>query len=769
MRRASRSPHSLLTGTIAVGLLLLLALQAVEAERSAGRSVGILLSIEEAGLVIEEVTPDGPAERAGVLPGDRLISIDGQQVEDFEEYDEIAHDFRRGAPATYRVVREGRELVLQVRPGMPFPWSDFVFNFPVALTHLALGLLAFAQRPRDLRARLLAFLSFAVALELALPVELVGSPTLSAAVDLLFIVLTGTQMGLELHLASMIPEPRGWLRRRPWLVSVFYLLGLGFTAPAFVAYVAESWTGVALPWTLDQGLFLLLSIGLPLWAIGVLLLLGQAALNHPEPTGRQQAGLVFIGTLPWAALVIATMVLELMALPITDWVTQVETLALLCYPVAAFVAIFRYHLFDLELVVRRSLIYGTLTAALVLVFYAVVGLGGAFLSSRTAGGSVWAVAGATLLMGLLFSPLKEKVQQWIDSHFFRERAALRRDLVALASRLPSHGHLPAMGRELVERLCEVLHVDSATFLLADPDAEILTTLAHEGPGGSDSQPVLLSLDDAGVRLLLDARRPLKPHQLRDAGSRIEQGMRRIDVQLLVPVLHDDLLVGVLLLGPKSSGEEYPLEEIELLSLLGHHVASVFENARLFESATRDSLTGLLRREAALDELHREVRRALRFGRSLTLAMADLDHFKEVNDRHGHLTGDLLLRRVADTLTAGLRSTDIVGRFGGEEFLVVFPEADMVGAIQGAEKVREMVAASFVEIDDGARIATTVSIGLAGLGEVEGDTPGERSEALIAAADRRLYEAKAAGRNRVVPSSLDAARRAAEAGRFKPSS
>ncbi|MCA9687173.1 MAG: hypothetical protein KC457_33750, partial [Myxococcales bacterium] len=294
----------------------------------------------------------------------------------------------------------------------------------------------------------------------------------------------------------------------------------------------------------------------------MLVLLGQAAVDYPEPTGRQQAGLVFIGTLPWAALVIATMILELMSLPLTDWVIQVETLTLLCYPVAAFVAIFRYHLFDLQLVVRRSLIYGTLTATLILVFYAIVGLGGAVLSSRTAGGSVWAVAGATLLMGLLFAPLKERVQGWIDARFFRERAALRRDLVALASRLPSHGHLPAMGRELTECLCEVLEVETATFLLADPEAEILTNLADHRVDGSAGHPLLVSFEDPGVRLLLDARHAVKRRQVQEVGSRFADRLWQVDVQLLVPVLHDDLLVGILLLGPKSSGDDYSVEELE---------------------------------------------------------------------------------------------------------------------------------------------------------------------------------------------------------------
>jgi two-component system cell cycle response regulator len=218
----------------------------------------------------------------------------------------------------------------------------------------------------------------------------------------------------------------------------------------------------------------------------------------------------------------------------------------------------------------------------------------------------------------------------------------------------------------------------------------------------------------------------------------------------VPLLAHDLLVGILLVGRKEGSRGYPAEEIDLLDLLARHVATVFENVRLFESATYESLTGLLRRETILEQLGRELERVRRYGRPLTIAMADLDHFKEVNDRHGHLAGDALLRRISQVAVAGLRSTDWMGRYGGEEFLLVLPETDIEGASQVAEKIRGLVQKTCVEMEDGTLARVTISIGLAELGDVPPKEGRITARDLIAAADRSLYEAKHGGRNRVFP-------------------
>jgi two-component system cell cycle response regulator len=170
-----------------------------------------------------------------------------------------------------------------------------------------------------------------------------------------------------------------------------------------------------------------------------------------------------------------------------------------------------------------------------------------------------------------------------------------------------------------------------------------------------------------------------------------------------------------------------------------------DNARLEHLATTDPLTALLNRRALTDRLTTEMERALRYDGTVALLLIDLDHFKRVNDTHGHLVGDAVLRGVAELLVQAVRTSDLVGRYGGEEFLVVLPETDDEGAAAFAERVRERVAAhEFRGWDDGRALRMTASIGVATF-------PAARIESVVdlfARADAALYRAKADGRDRV---------------------
>lgn len=160
-------------------------------------------------------------------------------------------------------------------------------------------------------------------------------------------------------------------------------------------------------------------------------------------------------------------------------------------------------------------------------------------------------------------------------------------------------------------------------------------------------------------------------------------------------------------------------------------------------ATVDALTGAANRRALINALDRDVARATRARTPIALLMVDVDHFKGVNDQHGHLVGDRVLYSVVQALKERVRSQDLVGRYGGEEFLVLLPGTDLEGAHHLACKLREVMESLRIPID-GATIGVTVSIGVFG-GQLD---PGDSSDMLIDAADYALYEAKKNGRNRV---------------------
>ncbi|HEX9792908.1 MAG TPA: GGDEF domain-containing protein, partial [Planctomycetota bacterium] len=186
------------------------------------------------------------------------------------------------------------------------------------------------------------------------------------------------------------------------------------------------------------------------------------------------------------------------------------------------------------------------------------------------------------------------------------------------------------------------------------------------------------------------------------------------------------------------------------------VALVNEQKRMkkeFERfAMTDTLTGLLNRRALLDVLRKDEDRMRRENRPMGVVMADVDRFKDVNDRHGHKAGDRVLRVVASCLLASVRTGDYVGRWGGEEFLLVLPGADIVQCADVAERCRILLEEQEFENEDGQAIRVTASFGAAATESVH------RCDimSLVQQADKAMYWAKGGGRNlvRVYVGSLD---------------
>jgi two-component system, cell cycle response regulator len=175
------------------------------------------------------------------------------------------------------------------------------------------------------------------------------------------------------------------------------------------------------------------------------------------------------------------------------------------------------------------------------------------------------------------------------------------------------------------------------------------------------------------------------------------------------------------------------------------LALVSRSQKLLQMATRDPLTGLFNRGYVDDRFAVELSRARRYGNVLTIAVIDADRFKLLNDTHGHLSGDLVLRRISAVLQNSFRQSDTVGRYGGEEFVVILPETDPEAAHQKLESVRELIASTPMALGPRKEeVHVTISAGLACFPE-----DGDDAAALFALADERMFEAKREGRNRII--------------------
>ncbi len=244
-------------------------------------------------------------------------------------------------------------------------------------------------------------------------------------------------------------------------------------------------------------------------------------------------------------------------------------------------------------------------------------------------------------------------------------------------------------------------------------------------------PDVLDLSGAEPRLVAE----LDPDE--DLLDRVLPGARNVAV---VPLVADGERVGVAVVECGPGRSRLAVDEVAVLVQSAHRIAQTIRTRQLLHEIERlaasDPLTGLPNRRMFDATLDRELARSRRNGTPLALAVADVDHFKAVNDQHGHQVGDEVLRELAGALRRAVRQEDVVARYGGEEFVVLLPEADAGAALLVAERLR--AAAGEVR-----RLPTTISIGVAVL------DPGAGGAGLVARADTALYRAKAAGRDRVV--------------------
>lgn len=296
--------------------------------------------------------------------------------------------------------------------------------------------------------------------------------------------------------------------------------------------------------------------------------------------------------------------------------------------------------------------------------------------------------------------------------------------------------------EQARRMCPALDLCALTIV----EGRRHRVLAADGDAAGALRDLAFA-DNAGLVsnvVKLGAPLPGRPLGAMDRVMVFDGGtvVRGLAALKIFPLRAGDDTVGTLVCGSRKADAlpEGAQKELQMLAL---QAAEAMVRTRLYEQAeklaTTDGLTGLLNRRTFDAVLDRRWREAQRYKRPLSLLLLDIDHFKKVNDAHGHPAGDSVLAAVAGILEQCARDTDAVARYGGEEMALVLPETDEAGARVIAERIRKAVEAAQTPTEQGA-LRVTVSIGIA--------TQGKSPEELLDAADKALYRAKQSGRNRV---------------------
>lgn len=312
--------------------------------------------------------------------------------------------------------------------------------------------------------------------------------------------------------------------------------------------------------------------------------------------------------------------------------------------------------------------------------------------------------------------------------------------------------------QLFEAICKGLKasysLEQVTLLLWDPQHEIRHLLIADHLNAEDFPQVIFT--DSVVELapqFVSFHKPwLGPymgcdHQLLFGGA------TNLKSVALIPLRRQDRLQGSLNFGSADEKRFSRTLATDFMAHLGVIASFAIENAvnraRLVRSGLTDFLTGWRNRRYLNARLKEELARAQRQGTGLTCLLIDLDRFKQINDQHGHLVGDLALREAAQRVDAHIRGSDAAARFGGDEFVVLAPGVTPEQAAALAERIRVAVCDTPLEVNPTLKLTMTVSIGVAGIALTRTDEDlKEAAERLLADADAALYRAKQLGRNRV---------------------
>jgi len=613
-------------------------------------------------------------------------------------------------------------------------------------------LLSFWKKSNDLRIRLLFIVTILASLTVAIPDYFTRQGELiSILLTFLLFCSYGVLIGAEPHLAMVIPEKKKFAKNNPFIIVIFYVFGailsflflLNYLSSMYNFNLSNQFKNIV------YSLFVITyQLIIPVIVFCILL---HTFIKTSEEVKKTQTKIVLFGVLPWMISMVLVYIFVLAVGEISSFLYFLNLFCIIPVPIAFSIAIFKYRLFDVELIIRKSLIYGLLTGFLFLVYYVILGLGsGIFSFFFIKVSSIWIIAFATLFLGLIFNPLRKKIHIYVDKYFYPEKFKLRQELPEISKNIASITTLKELVNQILYKLSNLLNMKSSAFLLLDEKKERFVVYTTKGV----IEPLKLERDiifSNNEKVIQYISNKIKPLNIGNFTPQIKKTLgynkiKKFQPEIIVPFHLNKILIAILLLGGKHSEGKLDREDRDILAMFSNQAAAMLENARLFQYATFDDLTGLYRRHVFEKELKKEIQRTQRFKRPVVIGIIDIDHFKEINDSYGHASGDIILKNIAYKINKNIRNVDFLARYGGEEFVFILPETNIDNGKKISEKLRKIVENMVFYLDEKVlSLKVTVSIGITcwnGEGKIK------TIEELLKNADKALYKAKNRGRNQI---------------------
>lgn len=293
-------------------------------------------------------------------------------------------------------------------------------------------------------------------------------------------------------------------------------------------------------------------------------------------------------------------------------------------------------------------------------------------------------------------------------------------------------------------------LSDVTLLLFDPEYEFRRLLDNL-PGTPEWRQHLIFTEDASTvnQYFSVLRKPRLSGYSPHVHLNLFPNMSSLNSVAILPLFRQDKFIGTLNLGSRSPDRFQADMATQFLQHLSAVISACIENARLQENiklvGLLDPLTSINNRRFFDQRIEEEVTLAHRNKTPLSCLFIDLDHFKNINDNHGHQAGDIVLKEVANVLADAMRTSDVLARYGGEEFVILLANTERNAAYEIAERIRKKVEESSFNVAENKHLSVTMSIGLAVLDQ---DSTVKTTKQLLSAADHAVYAAKVSGRNRI---------------------
>ncbi len=542
---------------------------------------------------ITDVTPGGPADRGDIRSGDEVLSVNGVPRERTVDLFVAWGAIRPGDSVLYTITRDGEvlERAVTAEEKLGNERLSVILRTIVGICFVALGLIVYWNRA-DQVATLFYLAGLAFGFMLIEPPPTASIPLqflikIGSDFSILFVAPVFLQLFLKFPRRKTIPRALFLIRpvqigsirmRFPlyWISAMIFGLSLILSVQLF--FSGLTWSARLLLFQTLTALYLL-----------VCLLAGIAAFLHSylttkSPQMKKKLRGVAIGTtialLPMAATNVIKMIRPDTEVPGGTYLILLATLL----PLSFGHAIIRYGLLDLELIIKRSILYTLLTAFLGATYVFLVDLTGGLLKSSGGNTSLPATLVSLFLIALLFSPVRNRIQDWVDRTFYREKYRYRRTLHEFSRAITSILDLDRLVQELVERISTTLHVPDVGIFISDDNGQ---HLLQAGAGaGRPRGTIVFGEDDHVIHLLKKNREAFPIERITDGeGTFIlpdeeKAKLEQLGTSLLMPLISGDRLAGIVSLGRKQSGEFYSAEDRQLLNTLANQATLAIENAKL---------------------------------------------------------------------------------------------------------------------------------------------------------------------------------------------